>query len=153
MKTWKYIIGAVLFAIAFACSKNQSTESTDLTKAEIDSITDPAKGIGIVRNVALNTPLELDRVEKGKAIYEEKCNSCHKLDDQRLVGPGWKDITKRRKPEWIMNMITNVDVMLDNDDQAQELLESCGTRMEVEVLTIGEARDVLEFMRQNDGEK
>ncbi|MBL7863020.1 MAG: c-type cytochrome [Cyclobacteriaceae bacterium] len=153
MKTWKYSIGIALFFIVFSCAKNQSTETAELTKAEIDSITDPAKGIGVVRNVALNTPLELDRVEKGKAIYEGECNSCHTLDDQRLVGPGWKDITKRRKPEWIMNMITNVDVMLDNDDQAQELLESCGTRMAVEVLTLGEARDVLEFMRQNDGEK
>ncbi|MEZ4965773.1 MAG: hypothetical protein R2791_11060 [Saprospiraceae bacterium] len=42
-----------------------------------------------------------------------KCAACHKLDDMRVVGPGWKDVTKRRKPEWIMNMVTNVDVMLE----------------------------------------
>jgi len=46
-----------------------------------------------------------------------------------------------------------VDVMLDNDTEAQKLLQSCDTRMTVEVLSIGQARDVLEFMRQNDGEK
>jgi hypothetical protein len=49
--------------------------------------------------------------------------------------------------------VTNVDVMLDNDEEALKLLESCSTRMRVETMSISDARDVLEFMRQNDGEK
>jgi mono/diheme cytochrome c family protein len=111
------------------------------------------KGIGQVKEVTLNTPLEQERIPRGKAIYEMKCQACHRLDDQRVVGPGWKDVTKRRKPEWIMNMITNVDVMLDKDAEAQKLLELCLTRMPNQNVSVGDARDVLEFMRQNDGEK
>lgn len=154
MKMLKYVIGIALFLIAFSCAKNKTAESeADLTQQEIDSLTDPDKGIGAVNEVILNTPLEADRVDRGQSIFKTRCNACHTLDDQRLVGPGWKDITHRRKPEWIMNMITNVDVMLENDEQAQELLETCGTRMTVAVLSISEARDVLEFMRHNDGEK
>lgn len=151
----KYIVGTVLGLLIFACSQNKPTEGTqaDLSKSAIDSLTDPAKGIGVIRNVALANPLELDKVERGRAIYQAECKSCHTLDDQRTVGPGWKDITQRRKPEWIMNMVTNVDVMLDNDEEALKLLESCGTRMRVETMSISDARDVLEFMRQNDGEK
>lgn len=103
--------------------------------------------------ISMATPLNADWVKNGESIYNLKCLACHKLTEEKLVGPGWKGVTKKREPAWIMNMITNVDVMLDNDDQAQELLESCGTRMAVEVLTLGEARDVLEYMRQNDGEK
>lgn len=118
-----------------------------------DIINDPTKGLGAVKSVTLNSPLEQDRVARGLAIYEMKCSACHKLTDQRVVGPGWKDVTKNRKPEWIMNMITNVDVMLDNDPEAQKLLELCLMRMPNQNMSIGDARDVLEFMRQNDGEK
>ena len=114
---------------------------------------DDGKGIGQVTEVTLNTPLEQGRIGRGKAIYEMKCQACHRLDNQRVVGPGWKEVTKRRKPEWIMNMVTNVDVMLDKDAEAQKLLELCLTRMPNQNVSIGDARDVLEFMRQNDGEK
>jgi hypothetical protein len=69
------------------------------------------------------------------------------------VGPGWKGVTQRRKPEWIMNMVTNVDMMLEKDPQAQRLLEECLVRMPNQNLTKDEARKVLEFQRSNDGEK
>lgn len=114
---------------------------------------DPSKGIGQVQHVTLNTPLEQERIQRGIAIYEMKCQACHRLDETRVVGPGWAGVTKRRKPEWIMNMITNVDVMLDQDPEAQKLLELCLTRMPNQNVSLGDARDVLEFMRQNDGEK
>jgi mono/diheme cytochrome c family protein len=114
---------------------------------------DASKGIGQIKNVALHTPIEMDRVNRGKAIYEMKCSACHKLTDQRVVGPGWLNVTKNRKPEWIMNMILNVDVMLDQDPEAQKLLELCLTRMPNQNVSVGDARDILEFMRQNDGEK
>lgn len=116
-------------------------------------LTDPTKGIGAVKNVTLKTPLEQDRVGRGLAIYEMKCSACHKLTEERIVGPGWQDVTKRRQPEWIMNMITNVDVMLDKDPEAQKMLELCLVRMPNQNISIGDARDILEYMRQNDGEK
>ena len=114
---------------------------------------DDGKGIGQIKEVTLNTPLEQERIGRGKAIYEMKCSACHQLTDQRIVGPGWKGVTQRRKPEWIMNMVTNVDVMLDQDAEAQKLLELCLTRMPNQNVSVGDSRDILEFMRQNDGEK
>ncbi len=71
----------------------------------------------------------------------------------RVVGPGWKGLTERRKPEWIMNMITNVEIMLDKDPAAQALLEECLMRMPNQNVSIGDARDILEFMYSNDGKK
>ena len=125
------------------------TELDDAVAANVDE----GKGIGEVKNVPLNTPLEQERVSRGKAIFDMKCSACHKLTDQRVVGPGWAGITTRRKPEWIMNMITNVDVMLDQDAEAQKLLELCLVRMPNQNVSIGDARDILEFMRHNDGVK
>jgi len=92
-------------------------------------------------------------VDAGKGLYDLKCQSCHKLTEEKLVGPGWKDVTKRRKPLWIMNMITNVDMMLESDPEAQKLLEQCMVRMPNQNITKDEARQLIEFMRSNDGEK
>jgi cytochrome c len=111
------------------------------------------KGIGAIKSVTLNNPLKPDMIAKGQAIYDMKCAACHKLDDQRVVGPGWKGLTGRRKPEWIMNMITNVDVMLEQDAAAQALLEECLTRMPNQNVSVGDARDILEFMYSIDEKK
>ena len=130
---------------------NEAKENPVTEAAE--QVVDVTKGIGQIKNVTLNTPLEAERTVRGKAIYDMKCSACHRLDETRVVGPGWKDVTKRRKPEWIMNMVLNVDVMLDKDPEAQKLLELCLTRMPNQNVSIGDARDILEYMRQNDGEK
>jgi hypothetical protein len=70
-----------------------------------------------------------------------------------LVGPGWKGVTQRHKPEWILNFVTNTDDMLDKDPKAQAMLEICMVRMPNQNLTDDQAREVLEFMRKNDGVK
>lgn len=103
--------------------------------------------------VTLSNPLNADWINNGKSIYELKCQACHKLTEEKLVGPGWKDVTKRRQPAWIMNMITNVDMMLETDAEAQKLLEQCMVRMPNQNISKDEARHILEFMRSNDGEK
>jgi cytochrome c len=112
---------------------------------------DDGKGIGEIKEVNLNDPLNAAMVERGRAIFDMKCAACHKLTEQRVVGPGFKGLTERRKPEWIMNMITNVDVMLEQDPTALALLKECLVRMPNQNLSIGDARDVLEFAYANDG--
>lgn len=104
-------------------------------------------------DITISYPLNAEWVTGGKSIYELKCQSCHRLTEEKLVGPGWKDVTKRRKPLWIMNMATNVDMMLETDAEAQKLLEQCMVRMPNQNLAKEDARKVLEFMRSNDGEK
>ncbi len=150
-----------LLAFISACgSKEKSTStSSEKPKSMFSTETDQEKmlsegrGIGEIKTVTLNTPLEQDRVKRGSAIFDMKCSSCHKLTNEKFVGPGWQGVTSRRKPEWIMNMITNVEVMLERDAEAQKMLELCLTRMPNQNVSVGDARDVLEFMRQNDGEK
>jgi len=98
-------------------------------------------------------PLDQAMASKGNAIYSVKCQSCHRLTEERLVGPGWKGVTQRRQPTWIFNMITNVEMMLETDPEAQKLLEQCLVRMPNQDVTSDEARQLIEFMRKNDGQK
>jgi len=147
-----------LSALLIGCNGKQETreggasvQSPTETKEAYDPKTN--KGIGEIKEVKLSLPLDQGMVTKGKEISEMKCTTCHSLEENRIVGPGWKGLTSRRTPEWIMNMITNVDIMLAEDQAAQEMLEECLVRMPNQGLSIGDARDVLEFMRQIDGEE
>ncbi|WP_332914521.1 c-type cytochrome [Algoriphagus boritolerans] len=124
-------------------SSNSTTETT--SKEEVKA--DP-KGIGEFKSVEIGEGIDETLAASGKAIVDMKCTACHQLNDKRLVGPGFQGITSRREPEWIMNMITNVDVMLDNDPQAQALLEECLTRMPNQNISGPDARGILEFLRK-----
>lgn len=104
-------------------------------------------------DIKFSNPLDTKMIAAGTIIYDTKCSACHKLTDEKVVGPGWKDVTKRRKPTWIVNMITNVDMMLAQDAEAQKLLEQCLVRMPNQNVTAQDARNIIEFMRKNDGEK
>lgn len=151
----KIILFAVL-GLMWACSPDRPQQESASGEPQSNAVAEnsnPKKGLGQVTTVTLNTPLEQERIGRGKAVYEMKCQACHKLTDQRIVGPGWAGLTKKRQPEWIMNMIINTDMMLDSDPEAQKLLELCLTRMPNQNVSVGDARDILEFMRQNDGEK
>jgi cytochrome c2 len=129
-------------------AKEDSTSST--TTTESNEGTNP-KGIGKYTNVQLTHPLDEKMVAAGKNIYDVKCASCHKTSGEKLVGPGWKGVTDRRQPEWIMNFVTNTDEMIEKDTAAQKLLEVCLVKMPNQNLAEQDARSVLEFMRKNDG--
>jgi hypothetical protein len=147
-----FILSALAFL--FSCQEGVKTDEKtvpveDLTKNQTEVHGPELKE----SDINITHPLDQTMVTEGKATYELKCQSCHKLTTEKLVGPGWKDVTVRRKPLWIMNMITNVDMMLESDPEAQKLLEQCMVRMPNQNLSKDQARQVLEFMRSNDGEK
>ncbi len=142
----------------FGCGGGNSQEgSTDTTakaantSAPASSAADDAKGTGKFTDVKLTHPLDQSMVKQGSAIYDVKCNACHKLTGDKLVGPGWKGVTDRRKPEWIMNFVTNTDAMLEKDTAAKSMVEVCMVRMPNQHLSDDDARHILEFMRNNDG--
>lgn len=160
IKSLIFISFATAFSLASCGGDSKETaskeEPTKILEEPGDNskqaaVVDDSKGIGKFQNVELTHPLDEAMVKQGQSIYDVKCSSCHKLTDEKLVGPGWKGTTDRHKPEWIMNFITNVDEMLDKDPKAQAMLEVCMVKMPNQNLKDDEARSILEFMRKNDG--
>lgn len=130
-------------------SKTATTESATATNPEYD----PHRGEGKFTKVELGAGVDAAKADGGKKVYDVKCGACHKLTDEKLVGPGWTGVTSRHSPEWIMNFITNTDAMINKDPKAQAQLEICLVRMPNQNLSEDDARNLLEFMRKNDGVK
>src|ERR1035437_8662118 len=146
------ILSAIVLCTLFViikCGTNKQSENTNQTAVTQKDTSD--KGIGQFKEVKLTHPLDEAMVGKGEAIYKAKCFACHKLTTEKLVGPGWKGVTDRRTPEWIMNFVTNTNVMLDSDLVAQQLMVVCIARMPNQNVSNEDSRFLLEFMRKNDG--
>jgi hypothetical protein len=155
------LVTIVMAMILMACGgsssagKGKNPYSTEEKTASGNPTYDPHRGEGpwTAQNVQLGASLDAAMAEEGHKIQQVKCASCHKLTDEKLVGPGWKGVTSRHTPEWIMNFISNPDPMIDKDPEVQAQLELCLVRMPNQNLNGDEPRQVLEFMRQNDGAK
>ena len=149
-----FLCGTIVLAVA--CNSNDkgnqgSSSSTDSSAPATSTEANNPNGIGPHKNVQLTHPLDEKMIAQGENIYNVKCASCHKLTNEKLVGPGWKGVTDRRTPEWIMNFVTNTSVMIDSDLVAQAMMVTCLVRMPSQDLTDEQARSILEFQRKNDG--
>ena len=165
MYTLKTMAFSVLTLALFSCGGDKKTDSiptattteTTATTTEAPAASgtneyDPKRGLGPHENVDVSK-FDPAMAAAGKKIAEVKCTSCHKPTEEKLVGPGWKGVTQRQTPEWIMNFISNPDPMIDVDPELQKQLELCLVRMPNQGLADNEARELLEYMREIDGAK
>lgn len=109
-------------------------------------------GVGPVKDEIKLEPINDNMVKRGKEIFDMKCISCHKFDS-RLVGPPLKDVTKRRRPEWIMNQILNPLEMTQKDAVSKELFAQYMVQMTFQDVNTLDARAILEYMRAIDENK
>jgi hypothetical protein len=160
----KLIIIAAIIAINvmfYGCAPKASKEDFSSTEeTTVNTATengnpsyDPKRGEGKFTKVDIGATLDATMAATGEKVANVKCTSCHKTTDEKLVGPGWKGVTTRHTPEWIMNFITNTDEMIDKDPEVQAQLEICLVRMPNQSLTDDDARNILEYMRKIDGIK
>jgi mono/diheme cytochrome c family protein len=130
-----------------ACEKRAEAAATPPKSAEAQAA-GPSKGVGPIQSVSLGA-LDDALAAKGEKVFSGTCAACHKLD-QRYVGPALAGVTKRRTPEWIMNMIMNPVEMTQKDETAKALLGEYMTQMSVNA-SEEDARAILEYFRKIDG--
>lgn len=161
----KILVLTLLVTMIYACSSDSSKDPSQTpvtpdpngeripTPGGEPAAYDPKRGEGKFTKVDIGEKVDAAYVAEGKKIYEVKCQGCHKLTDEKLVGPGWKGVSERHRPEWIMNFVTNPDPMIDKDPKLQAQLEICLVRMPNQSISDHDARHLLEYMRSNDGVK
>lgn len=161
MKTLTAFAMVMIAVIISSCGGGNETKTEAAPQEAPQSMVkepetyDPKRGEGkwTAELLALTDKLDEAKAKVGEEVSNVKCTSCHKMTDERLVGPGWKDVTVRRTPEWLMNFITNPDPMIDKDPEVQAMLELCLVRMPNQSLTDDDSRAILEYMRKIDGVK
>ncbi|MCU0322492.1 MAG: cytochrome c [Chitinophagaceae bacterium] len=155
----KLILLLFITSLIYACGNQNGTAnkpaatSSNETPANENPSYDPHRGEGKYKDYQPSATLDATLSSNGEKAFGVKCGSCHKLSDEKLVGPGWKGVTTRRTAPWILNFITNTDEMINKDPEAQAQLEICLVRMPNQNLTDEEAKGLYEFMRKNDGVK
>ncbi|MBP9095872.1 MAG: cytochrome c [Ignavibacteria bacterium] len=106
-------------------------------------------GVGPVKELKLSSTIDEKLVTHGKQLFDSKCAMCHMMN-QCKVGPLMQGVTKRRKPEYIMNMILNPVEMTQSNATAEDQMQKYGMQMPAQNLSEEDARALLEYFRSYD---
>ncbi len=153
------LAGFAVFVFAVGCGGGENQEAVDPPSYEEETstvdesvpaserVTLDEKGVGKIKELELPPEIDMEMAAAGEALFNTNCTACHKVD-KRFIGPSPKGILERRSPEWIMNMILDPQLMVEQDRCAKDLLvEFNGAAMANQNLTVEQARSILEFYR------
>lgn len=146
-----------LFFIGCGDNKSEKVPQKDSAKEKIAekfglTVFELENGIGPIKEKLELGPLNIEMAAKGEKLFEEKCASCHKLDE-RFTGPAQRDVIERRSPEYIMNMILNPEEMIARHPEVKKMLAIYMTSMTYQNVSKEQAREILEYFRKVDKEK
>ncbi len=131
------VILAVALNVAACGGKKQADEP--LSEQELK------KGIGPIEHVQLG-PINPQLVRQGEQIFRSQCMKCHMLD-QKILAPPLRDVTNRRSPEFIMNIILNPNANVMRHPALRKYHEEFTTYMTDTGLDSTASRKVLEYLR------
>jgi cytochrome c1 len=131
---------------AGADQAGHAAASSELTAFQLEH------GIGPVTERVTLGPVDPAMVAAGQGVFELKCAACHKMHE-KYVGPPLGEVTARRSPAFILNMIMNPQEMVERHPVAKQLLAEYLSYMPYQNVTLEEARQILEYLRtQSRGE-
>ncbi len=152
---------ALLVLTVMACGGSSKPESSDAASpaSQTAGQTDTGgltafqqeNGVGPLTEVVQVGEIDHEKAEAGEKTFTEKCSACHKMAE-RYVGPALGDVTVRRTPTYVMNMILAPDSMYTRHPAARQLLAEYMTPMPNLGLTPEQARSVLEYLRTQAGD-
>ena len=153
MRTIFVLLTAALVALT-ACGPGNGDSTAETPKPPSSNNPEGAltewqvvNGLGPVTEKIQLGPVNAKMATEGEQIFEGKCSPCHKLDE-RYVGPPLGDVTQRRTPEFIMNMILDPSSMVKYHPEIKKLLAQYYTPMTFQNVTREDARKILEYLRQ-----
>jgi len=124
------------------------TEKKATVETKVDVPVDmDNQGVGPYKNIVFPATIDADLAAKGEVKYNAVCTTCH-MAEKRMIGPALAGVYERRSAAWVMNMLKNPEVMLEEDPIAKALLEEYNNApMLNNNLTDDETRAVAEYLR------
>ena len=88
----------------------------------------------------------------GEEIFKTKCTLCHTYGEGNKIGPDLKGVTKKRKPDWLKNMIKDPQGWVAKDAEAKKLFEEFKKipMVVVPALKDDEIKAVIDFLKKKD---
>jgi len=125
----------------------EQTKPAEEKKSFEDIVDLENKGIGPITSVDIEENIDQELAKKGENYFKINCMACHKTD-RKFIGPALGDITKKRSPEWIMNMTMNTAQMVKEDPLAKGIYEEYNKAPMVTAPVSEEnARAIIEYLR------
>lgn len=151
MKSILHVLTILLIIAIFqACGGDSSGSSSDKTNApeakqELTAF-ELEHGVGPITEKITLGPISEELVNKGRTIYEMKCEACHNMTG-RMVGPALGDVLDHRTPEFVMNMVLRPSRMLNEHPEGQAMLREYMVAMPFQNVSQDDARAIVEFLR------
>jgi cytochrome c len=142
------LVASIALLATVSCSRGTATGiPSDAVGPDGLTAFQEEHGIGPMKTpVDVPGPVDKALAASGAKLFEQKCSACHKMDE-RYVGPPLGNVTKRRTPTFVMNMILNPQEMVQKHPTSKKLLAEFLVPMPNLNLSTGEARQVLEYLR------
>lgn len=89
----------------------------------------------------------------GETLFKNNCATCHNTSSQKLVGPGLKDVNKRRDLAWIVKWVKNPNgVIASGDEYAVKLYNDYGKAQMTAYPSYGEkeVKDILAYIEKSN---
>lgn len=113
---------------------------------EKNAVKSEDKGIGPIKEIK-RTEIDEALAVEGVKLFQGNCLTCHSLD-KTVIGPPFRNITKERTPEFIMNMMLNTEEMQQKNETIKALASKYKMTMPELDLKRYEARAILEYLRK-----
>lgn len=146
----KLFFYTLMISSFLACGNSgDSNEKKTTQKAKTESgLSDfeLKNGLGPVKEEIKLGELNMKMATAGKAVFEQNCSACHKVD-QRYVGPQLDDMLSRRTPTYLMNMMLNPEEMIKKHPEGKKMFAQFLTPMPYQNVTVDQARSIVEYIR------
>ncbi|MEY3342635.1 MAG: hypothetical protein RL090_319 [Bacteroidota bacterium] len=108
----------------------------------------------LIASLVLSTFNDAYSQPDGEALFKAQCAQCHSTGDDRVLGPGLKDIDKRRTEAWLIPWIKNSQAVIKSGDAYAVKIynEYNQTAMPSFALTDDEIKSILAYVKA-EGEK
>lgn len=142
------LLALILGALGFGCSSKPETPEEKLARWTAGNLNEfeVENGIGPVTETVQLGPVDATMAEQGKAIFVQKCATCHYLDIKK-TGPPLRDITKRRTAAYVLNQVQNAEQMGKLHPDGKKMVAQYAQYMTIQGITPEMARQLLEFLR------
>lgn len=109
-----------------------------------------AEGGGLA--LGMRRPRLPQDAEAGRELFRLRCSPCHGTGTDRVVGPGLKNVTRRRGRDWLLKFISDPTPMIGGGDSiAAQLFATYEVPMPKLGLSRREVEDVVAFLGTLEG--